>query len=227
MIGATIAGGGSTAVGNSVTASQGAIGGGIANSVSASAGTIAGGSSNSVAGSFGAIPGGSSNVANGTDSFAAGRQARALHDNSFVWNDGGGKTLLHRRRAVLLIDVTDGVGIGVDDPSDLLHVNAPAGRDAMRVQVNGNARLRVLANGGVAIGNNEPAPVAGALTSTARSRPSQSRARSSITAYSLPCNTSVCGYQAGGHSLVCNELGDCKHYAAVNLPHGAVTPGSP
>ncbi|MEA5544537.1 tail fiber domain-containing protein [Limnoraphis robusta CCNP1324] len=45
--------------------------------------------------------------------------------------------------------------IGINaTPSDTLHINAPAGEDALRVQVDGNTSLRVYANGGVSLGAN-------------------------------------------------------------------------
>lgn len=48
------------------------------------------------------------------------------------------------------------VGVGTSSPSDRLHVNADAGQDALRVQVDGNTKLRVLGTGGVSIGVNNP-----------------------------------------------------------------------
>jgi len=53
------------------------------------------------------------------------------------------------------------IGIGLDNPSDRLHVAAPAGESALRVQVDGTTRLRVHANGGVAVGVNTTPPPAG------------------------------------------------------------------
>lgn len=45
--------------------------------------------------------------------------------------------------------------IGINaTPTDTLHINAPAGEDALRVQVDGNTSLRVYANGGVSLGAN-------------------------------------------------------------------------
>jgi hypothetical protein len=58
------------------------------NTASGTYGAIGGGVYNTVSGLFYAtIPGGYSNLAAGSYSFAAGRQARALHDGTFVWAD--------------------------------------------------------------------------------------------------------------------------------------------
>ncbi|MEM9066406.1 MAG: hypothetical protein AAGB51_13055 [Planctomycetota bacterium] len=46
------------------------------------------------------------------------------------------------------------IGIGTTSPSDRLHVNAPAGADALRVQTNGTTRLRINDTGGVSLGAN-------------------------------------------------------------------------
>ncbi len=45
-------------------------------------------------------------------------------------------------------------GIGTSSPSDQLHINAPAGEFAMRVQTNGSTRFRINANGGISLGAN-------------------------------------------------------------------------
>ena len=48
------------------------------------------------------------------------------------------------------------VGIGTTSPSDALHILASQGENALRVQLNGTTRFRVLQNGGTTIGiNNE------------------------------------------------------------------------
>jgi len=49
------------------------------------------------------------------------------------------------------------VGIGEDAPSDQLHINAPAGVNAFRVQTDGSTRIRVTQAGGVALGGNSSA----------------------------------------------------------------------
>jgi len=63
---------------------------GAGNTNLASNATIAGGLNNTIGGNAIAavIPGGEDNTANGSHSFAAGEQATAEHDNTFVWSDG-------------------------------------------------------------------------------------------------------------------------------------------
>jgi hypothetical protein len=58
------------------------------NSASGSYSAIGGGRNNEATGAGGTVPGGLSCSANGTYSFAAGHQARAIHSGSFVWADG-------------------------------------------------------------------------------------------------------------------------------------------
>jgi hypothetical protein len=63
------------------------VGGGLTNSATGTAATISGGANNVAGGGYATVPGGSTNIANGANSFAAGDQAEALHDGSFVWAD--------------------------------------------------------------------------------------------------------------------------------------------
>jgi hypothetical protein len=74
-IGATISGGGRQGLddlGNMVMGNYGSIGGGSENE----------------AGEYSTVPGGKANAARGAMSFAAGSEAKANHDSSFVWNSG-------------------------------------------------------------------------------------------------------------------------------------------
>jgi hypothetical protein len=50
------------------------------------------------------------------------------------------------------------LGVGEEDPSDRLHINSSANENALRVQVDGHTKLRVLSNGGPAIGGNNTSP---------------------------------------------------------------------
>jgi len=79
--------GGST---NSVSSEFGAIAGGYHNTASGSAAAVGGGSSSSATGRYATIPGGYLNAAGGTGSFAAGTQAKARHNGTFVWSDNAG-----------------------------------------------------------------------------------------------------------------------------------------
>ncbi len=75
------------------SALYGAILGGSFNTVYGAGGSVGGGSRNSASGTYATVPGGTLNVA-GNGSFAAGTQARALHDGTFAWSDNAGTTAL-------------------------------------------------------------------------------------------------------------------------------------
>lgn len=113
VYGATIAGGGAShyygvgPVSNVVKADFGTIGGGALNTISGVGATITGGAANNAnaeysvvgggqanlsSGNWSVVPGGSQNVASGTSSFAAGHQATAVHDRTFVWAGGATAT---------------------------------------------------------------------------------------------------------------------------------------
>ena len=66
------------------------IGGGDQNIASGLSSTVGGGYLNRATAENATIPGGCSNLAIGQYSFAAGYNAQALHDGSFVWSDGNG-----------------------------------------------------------------------------------------------------------------------------------------
>ncbi len=102
VAGATIGGGGnvgSPIIGpggpNRVTDDYGTVGGGVNNRAGNDTGTtgdagfatVGGGFSNTASGERATVGGGSGNTASGFGSFAAGTQARALGDGTFVWND--------------------------------------------------------------------------------------------------------------------------------------------
>jgi len=68
------------------------VGGGRGNTASGLVATIAGGDGNSATGDGATVPGGYANLAAGMFSFAAGSEASANSDGSFVWNDNAGGT---------------------------------------------------------------------------------------------------------------------------------------
>lgn len=80
---ATIAGGET----NTASGRGAAIGGGWSNTAGGFCAAIAGGHGSTAGGLYGTVPGGEFNAAAGAYSFAAGRQAKANHDGSFVWGD--------------------------------------------------------------------------------------------------------------------------------------------
>jgi hypothetical protein len=65
------------------------IAGGFANKIltNAARATIGGGDQNTTGGNYATVPGGVGNTAGGQFSFAAGHDAKALHDGTFVWAD--------------------------------------------------------------------------------------------------------------------------------------------
>ena len=79
----TIAGGD----GNYVGSDGGTIAGGDSNYINSRGATVGGGSGNGCGGRYATVPGGGANLAYGDYSFAAGFQAVAFHQGSFVWND--------------------------------------------------------------------------------------------------------------------------------------------
>ncbi|MBI3406189.1 MAG: tail fiber domain-containing protein [Acidobacteria bacterium] len=87
--GATVGGG----VQNEASGLIATIAGGAANTATAPSSAIGGGSLNLASGSLSTVPGGENNVAAGQWSFAAGRDAQALHDGAFVWGDSTGATV--------------------------------------------------------------------------------------------------------------------------------------
>jgi hypothetical protein len=137
--GGSFIGGGS---GNSIGISSGlsSIAGGVGNSVGASApyATIAGGAVNTNSGygatvggglfnlttnSYATVPGGAGNTAGGQFSFAAGHDAKALHDGTFVWSDSPGGGFASTTNDQFLIRATNGVGINKNNPATALDVN--------------------------------------------------------------------------------------------------------
>ena len=93
------------------------IGGGVGNSVSTNSGTISGGSNNTVNGANATVPGGASNLAQGSYSFAAGKQAQALDPGTFVWADSSGTPFTSTANNQFLVRASGGVGIGTTSPA--------------------------------------------------------------------------------------------------------------
>jgi hypothetical protein len=90
--------------------------------------TIGGGRINRIGPSalYATVPGGYFNEANGQYSFAAGRQAKADHNGSFVWADSIGVDFGSTGPNQFLIRAGGGVGINARDPGAPLHVGGSA-----------------------------------------------------------------------------------------------------
>jgi hypothetical protein len=94
---AVAGGAGNTAAGDSSTVAGGnsntagsysaTVAGGYSNTANGTYSSVAGGGSNMATGTFSTVPGGAQNKAGGAYSFAAGRQAKAIYNGSFVWAD--------------------------------------------------------------------------------------------------------------------------------------------
>mgnify|MGYP003732030989 CR=1 FL=1 len=77
---------------NEASGDNSTVGGGRSNMASGYRSTVGGGALNTASGGSSTVPGGYNNVASGLSSFAAGKDANASHDNSFVWADENGGT---------------------------------------------------------------------------------------------------------------------------------------
>jgi len=113
---AATVGGGSN---NTASNERATVGGGSSNTANGFASTVPGGTLNTASGSYATVPGGFDNEAAGNSSFAAGRRAKANHDGTFVWADGG-TDFVSTANNQFLIHASGGVGIGTNSPSALL-----------------------------------------------------------------------------------------------------------
>src|SRR5205085_1864950 len=93
-----------------------AVAGGWVNTASGSYATIGGGDYNFAHGSYSTVPGGYGNRADGVASFAAGQNARAAHDGSFVWADSTSPSGLFESTAPNQFLVRASGGIGFSGP---------------------------------------------------------------------------------------------------------------
>jgi hypothetical protein len=101
------------------------VGGGSSNTASNQGATVGGGSGNDATALNATVPGGSNNTASGTSSLAAGSDAAALHDGTFVWGDnsGGHSDLFESTGSnQFLVQASGGVGVGTNQPG----INIPA-----------------------------------------------------------------------------------------------------
>jgi hypothetical protein len=115
---ATVGGG----EGNTADDSGATVGGGYANAVYGQAATVGGGNQNYCFGYAATVPGGYRNTAAGWYSFAAGTQAKASHDGTFVWSDDQGADFASTSSNQFLIRAQGGVGINTASPDGPLHV---------------------------------------------------------------------------------------------------------
>jgi hypothetical protein len=120
---ATVGGG----LNNRAFSAYATVGGGYTNKANAGSATVGGGSSNAASGLQSTVPGGLNNFAAGNYSFAAGQQAQALHDSTFVWNDNASGSFASSGPDQFLIHAAGGVGINTNGPNGFaLNVNGTA-----------------------------------------------------------------------------------------------------
>ena len=101
------------------------VNGGSDNKILANAyGSVVGGGYGNTNGSpYATIPGGYYNAAMGMYSFAAGHQALAMHDGSFVWADSQNANFASTATGQFLIRAAGNVGINTNNPGATLDVN--------------------------------------------------------------------------------------------------------
>jgi hypothetical protein len=122
--------------GNTNSGGKSHIAGGRNNRISKGAtdAVIAGGNRNVIhsGGDQAFIAGGRNNLANGVSAFAAGNQAHAKHNGTFVWSDRQSRIFGSTKQNQFLIRALGGVGINTNNPgTNSLFVNGP-------VRINGN-----------------------------------------------------------------------------------------
>ncbi len=122
---ATVSGGSA----NHATGSGAFVGGGgtdgstfSGNTASGNASVVAGGMRNTASGNYATVPGGTNNVAGGLYSFAAGQQAHAMNQGSFVWADSQNAAFTSTENDQFLIRAQGGVGINASDPTENLTI---------------------------------------------------------------------------------------------------------
>ncbi len=104
---------------NSATALDAAVGGGTTNTASGDRSVVGGGYHNTASANASTVPGGSENTASGAYSFAAGAQASATHQGSFVWSSAeatsswGDNTFTARAHGGVRFYTASGTGTGV------------------------------------------------------------------------------------------------------------------
>jgi hypothetical protein len=130
------------------------IGGGYSNISSGQASVIGGGYDNTARGHYSTIPGGFLNNAENNYSFAAGCRAKANHKGSFVWADSDVLAdFASTGEDQFLIRASGGVGIGTNNPAEVLDVNGTVRATAFVGDGNGLTNLQV--NSGWTIDGND------------------------------------------------------------------------
>ena len=106
---------------NTANGQYATVAGGRHNMATAPYATVGGGFYNTASGEMATVPGGQSNEATGYGSFAAGWNAQAINDQTFVWSDGS--PFSSTGSGQFLIQAHSGVGINTASPQQNLSVN--------------------------------------------------------------------------------------------------------
>lgn len=131
-----------------------AIGGGWVNQISSGSdwSFIGGGHANTITGtaSYAAIPGGENNQVSGDYALAAGRQARALHNGSFVWGDSTNANVTSTAPDQFVIRASGGVSLPMNAGNGGTHPFGEHWRDnAVQAWASVNASGSLFASYGV------------------------------------------------------------------------------
>ncbi len=142
---------------NTASNARATVGGGYANTASGPYATVGGGLGNQATATYATVPGGLDNTAGGTNSFAAGQQAQALHQGAFVWADSQAATFASTAANQFLIRAEGYVGVNTNGPVAPLHVvGARTGSSSQPIAMienldtssSSSSALRVIAHGG-------------------------------------------------------------------------------
>lgn len=123
--------------GNRALGGVSAVVGGLANEAQSYGSSIGGGVFNLCAGLYATIPGGRANNALGDHSFAAGKQANALHHGTFVWADSSASEFISAKSNTFLVRAAGGVGLGTANPQANLHLYSTDNPTTFRIQSTG------------------------------------------------------------------------------------------
>jgi hypothetical protein len=100
--------------GNTASGDWSTVGGGWFDLASGYSSTVGGGAINHATNAYATVPGGGFNVAGGAYSFAAGDQAYAIHQGSFVWADSQGTAFASTANDQFSIRAQGGVRLNTD-----------------------------------------------------------------------------------------------------------------
>lgn len=102
---------------NSSSGVAATIAGGYFNSATGNSASVGGGTNNGATGAAATVPGGSANLAGGAYSFAAGQQAYAANDGSFVWADAQNGPFASTGVNQFLVRASGGAGVNTNNPA--------------------------------------------------------------------------------------------------------------